>query len=116
MSHLNKIPEECPCYTCVVQACCIGAEPSLKEKERWETPEYQKELNECGKEHDQMHDEIEALENKWNINLSLSWSFNDEDYSIPEIDAQLDCNLYCEWSGIDLDELDRLEKITEDLL
>lgn len=101
MSHLNKtpIPEECPCYTCVVQACCVGAEPSLEEKKRWETPEYQKELDDLHfKEDSQMERDVRDLENKWDIDLS--WSPKDEDYSIPEIDAQLDCELYCKWSGI----------------
>ena len=100
MSHPNKKPEDCPCYTCIVQAICIGAEPSLKEKERWETPEYQEELNEHFKEHDQMNQEIKELENKWDISLSWSPFTEDFDYSIPGYEAQLDCDLYCKWAGI----------------
>jgi len=93
--------KECPCYTCIVQAACIGAEPSLKEKERWDTPEYQKELNDIHfKDDDQMDKEIQDLENKWDINLS--WSPRG-DFSLPsEYEAQLNCELYCKWAGIEI--------------
>jgi len=99
---MKKNEKDCPCYTCVVQACCVGAEPSLKEKERWSTSEYQEILNEHFKEDDQMEKEIKELEDKWDI--YLDWTPKDQDFSIPELEAQRNCDLYCKWANI-LEEL-----------
>ena len=87
-----KDKKECPCYVCIVASMCIGKEP---------TPEEWDEISRQVDEHDKkMYNDIEVAEDlEANGFRHFPIDFDPyEPQKIPEIEAQLACPFYQEWS------------------
>jgi len=77
---------ECPCYTCLVAACCPGKEPCPGEWSRID-----KEVDEdmrSGKYYDELEEQED--DDLWKYEVIL----------MPEFEAQMDCPQYVKWTGI----------------